>query len=51
MFEALYPNHRPEQFGTNIHARSVFGGDQYLEGYSMYQLQNGYKHILSYGLT
>ncbi|MDQ0229111.1 suppressor of fused domain protein [Metabacillus malikii] len=50
-FEQLYPNQTPAHFGTNLHARAVFGGDQYLDGYSIYASPNGYKHIVSYGLT
>jgi Suppressor of fused protein (SUFU) len=51
VFDALYSNQTPEHFATELHARAIFGGNQYLDGYSIYQSPNGYKHIVSYGLT
>lgn len=50
-FNALYPGQQPAHFGTNLHARAIFGGDNYLDGYSIYQSENGYKHIVTYGMT
>ena len=50
-FDALYPGQQPAHFGTNLHARAIFGGDNYLDGYSIYQSENGYKHIVTYGMT
>ena len=34
-----------------MHARALFGGDEYLDGYSIYQSPKGYKHIVTYGMT
>ncbi len=51
VFSKLYPNQEPLHYGTNLHKRSIFGGDQYLDGYSIYQSANGYKHLLTYGMT
>jgi hypothetical protein len=51
VFDKLYPNQKPEHFGTTITKRALFGGDQYIDGYSIYQSRNGYKHILTYGMT
>lgn len=51
VFNKLYPNQDPAHFGTDMHARAIFGGDEYLDGYSIYQSPNGYKHILTYGMT
>jgi len=51
VFENLYPGQEPSHFGTDLHARAVFGGDQYLDGYSIYQAAHGYKHIVTYGMT
>ena len=50
-FDALYPGQQPAHFGTNLHARAIFGGDNFLDGYSIYQSENGYKHIVTYGMT
>lgn len=51
VFEALYPGQKPVHYGTNMVARAIFGGDQYLDGYSVYDSPNGYKHIVTYGMT
>ncbi|SFI90129.1 MULTISPECIES: suppressor of fused domain protein [unclassified Bacillus (in: firmicutes)] len=51
IFDKLYPNQKPAHYGTTFHERSIFGGDQYLDGYSIYQSPNGYKHLLTYGMT
>ena len=50
-FEALYGSQNPHHFGTDFHARAINGGDQYLDGYSIYQSPKGYKHIVTYGMT
>jgi hypothetical protein len=50
-FDALYPGQKPQHYGTNLHARAMFGGDQYLDGYSIYTSDKGYYHIVSYGMT
>jgi hypothetical protein len=51
VFEGLYPNQKPSHFGTLIPSRSIFGGDEYLDGCSIYQSSNGYKHLVTYGMT
>ncbi|NSB17181.1 suppressor of fused domain protein [Clostridium beijerinckii] len=51
VFDKLYPNQKPAHYGTELHKRAIFGGDQYLDGYSIYQSNNGYKHLLTYGMT
>ncbi|AZB41503.1 suppressor of fused domain protein [Bacillus sp. FJAT-42376] len=51
VFDTLYPNQEPAHFATDLHKRAILGGDQYLDGYSIYQSPNGYKHILTYGMT
>lgn len=50
-FEKMYPSQTPAHYGTAIHKRAMLGGDQYLDGYSIYESKNGYKHILTYGMT
>ncbi|WP_286672178.1 suppressor of fused domain protein [Cohnella hashimotonis] len=50
-FEKLYPGQTPAHYGTDIHVRALFGGDNFLDGYSIYQSENGYKHMLTYGMT
>ena len=36
-FERLYPGQEPRHYGTNMMARAIFGGDCYLDGYSIYE--------------
>ncbi|WNR46853.1 suppressor of fused domain protein [Paenibacillus roseipurpureus] len=50
-FEKLYPKQNPVHYGTEMHKRAIFGGNEYLDGYSIYQSPNGYKHLLTYGMT
>ena len=44
-FNRLYPGREPSHYGTEIHARAIFGGDNYLDGYSIYDSGKGYQHI------
>lgn len=50
-FEKLYPGQKPAHFGTNMVNRVIFGGDEYLDGYSIYTSSKGYKHLVTYGMT
>ena len=31
--------------------QGIFGGDCYLDGYSIYDSPKGYKHIVTFGMT
>ena len=50
-FARLYPGKEPAHYGTEIHARAMFGGDNYLDGYSLYDSGKGYQHIVTYGMS
>lgn len=50
-FSQLYKGQNAAHFGTNMVARAMLGGDQYIDGYSIYNSQNGYKHIVTFGMT
>lgn len=50
-FEALYPRQQPEHFGTLLTSRAALGGDEYLDGFSVYSSPKGYKHLVTYGMT
>lgn len=50
-FDKIYPGQEPAHFGTNMVARAIFGGDQYLDGYSIFDSSKGYKHIVTYGMS
>lgn len=50
-FEKLYPGQQPEHFGTVLTSRAIMGGDEYLDGFSIYSSPKGYKHLVTYGMT
>ena len=50
-FEKLYPGQNPEHFGTLLTSRAMLGGDEYLDGFSIYSSPKGYKHLVTYGMT
>ena len=50
-FEKLYPKQNPEHFGTVLTSRAMLGGDEYLDGFSIYSSPKGYKHLVTYGMT
>lgn len=50
-FERLYPGQNPKHYATNMVSRRIFGGDEYLDGYSIYESDKGYKHLVTYGMT
>lgn len=50
-FDRLYPGKEPAHYGTEIHARAMFGGNNYLDGYSVYDSGKGYQHIVTFGMS
>lgn len=52
-FSRLYPNQEPSHYATNILDRAWIGagGNEYLDGYSIYRNPDGYFHIVTYGMT
>ena len=50
-FEKLYPGQEPYHFGTLMTSRAIFGGEEYLDGFSVYTSPKGYKHLVTYGMT
>lgn len=50
-FDEVYPNGEYQHYAINMAKRAIFGGDQFLDGYSIYNSSNGYKHIVTYGMT
>lgn len=50
-FQKMYPNQNPAHYGTHLEKRAMFGGNQYLDGYSVYESAKGYKHLLTYGMS
>jgi hypothetical protein len=50
-FDALYPGVTPLHLGTELAARAMFGGEDYVDGYSLFPSPNGYQHLLTYGMS
>lgn len=50
-FDAVYLGQKPDHFGTLITSRASLGGDEYLDGFSVYTSPKGYKHLVTYGMT
>ena len=46
-FDRLYPGQKPAHYGTNIQSRAMLGGDEYLDGFSVYDMGNGCRHIVT----
>jgi hypothetical protein len=47
----LYGDQEPQHYGANLHDRAIFGGDQYIDGFSVYTSEHGYLHIVTYGMS
>ena len=50
-FKAVYGVQEPSHFGTVITSRAMFGGNEYLDGYSAYRSEKGYSHIVTFGMS
>ncbi len=50
-FSAIYGDQKPRHYATNLASRANLGGDQYLDGYSIYTSMNEYQHIVTYGMS
>lgn len=50
-FERLYPGTNPSHYGTTIQSRAMFGGDEFLDGFSIYDTGKGYQHIVTFGMS
>lgn len=50
-FAKCYPGQEPNHYGTNIEARAMFGGSEYIDGYSIYKSPHGHRHIVTLGMT
>jgi hypothetical protein len=49
--KVIYNEQNPYHFGTDFHKRATLGGNEYLDGYSIYESEHGYKHLITYGMT
>ncbi len=50
-FSEVYGDCEPDHYGTVITSRAVFGGPEYLDGYSVYTSDKGYSHIVTFGMS
>lgn len=50
-FDKLYPGVTPPHFGADLNARALFGGAEYIDGYSLFPSPSGYQHLLTYGMS
>ena len=50
-FKEVYGDTQPEHYGTNIQSRAMFGGPEYLDGFSAYPSPKGYSHIVTFGMS
>lgn len=49
--ERLYKDQTPTHYATPLASRAIVGGNEYLDGFSIYDSKNDYKHIVTYGMT
>lgn len=49
--ETLYHGQEPRHFASLMPDRAIFGGNQFLDGFSVYNSKHGYLHIISYGMS
>lgn len=50
-FAKCYPGQEPNHYGSNFEARAMFGGSEYIDGYSIYKSPHGHRHIVTFGMT
>lgn len=50
-FKEVYGDTKFEHFGTVMTSRAMFGGPEYLDGYSVYPSEKGYSHIVTFGMS
>ncbi|MFT3799335.1 suppressor of fused domain protein [Microbacterium sp.] len=50
-FAQHYPGVEPPHLASNMAARAIFGGSEFLDGVSFFPSPNGYQHLVSYGMT
>ena len=48
-FAKLYPEAEPVRFESELHDRAALGGEEYLDGFAVYDTGKGYQHIVTYG--
>jgi hypothetical protein len=47
----VYGEQEPKHYGTLLTSRAIFGGDEYLDGISVFQSEHDHLHIITYGMS
>lgn len=50
-FREVYGDAEPSHFATLMPSRAIFGGKEYLDGYSAYKSPKGYSHVVTFGMS
>lgn len=50
-FSKVYGDQKPAHFGTVVTSRAMFGGNEYLDGYSAFRSDKGYSHVVTFGMS
>ncbi len=50
-FARLYPGVKEAHFATTIQSRAIVGGDEFLDGFSVFTSDKGYQHIVTFGMS
>ncbi|MFB6720020.1 suppressor of fused domain protein [Kribbella sp. NPDC056345] len=50
-FGARYPAITPPHLAAPVQERAIFGGEEYIDGFSIYPSPSGYQHLLTYGMS
>ena len=50
-FSRIYPGVKEAHYGTALTARAMLGGDEFLDGFSVYTSDKGYQHIVTFGMS
>lgn len=50
-FQEIYDLQEPAHYATDMLARAIFGGEEYIDGYSIYSSDKSYKHIVTFGMS
>lgn len=50
-FTRLYPGVKQEHYATDFAKRAMFGGDRFLDGYSLFDSGKGWFHIVTFGMS
>ncbi len=50
-FNGVYSGIKPAHYSTDANTRAAAGGDDFLDGFSVYDTGKGYYHIVTYGMS